>query len=256
MIQILRNRSHQRKVSNFNPITINKLSSNIILDKSIDAEQSINDVENNESLQVEPPKPSFIGSGTGEAQQQTKQETVQSNNQTQSLPSIPVTTHQMSDNLEYPKQQLYKHESQMPSVETYNPSLTIPTNTPHQPAHQPAHQPVIPNTDFTENSYFSNKNVQHPFPPQYYNYYDNKNPPTTSNYHLNNYAPYGHFNFSPYHSNFHSTPGYSGSSSSYINSTFPRQPWNSVGNHQPSNESIRQQPYMGNTYSLNEWSSQ
>lgn len=214
----------------------------------MDAEHSGNDTEKNETLQVDPPKPSFKGPGTEKEHQQPKQEILQSNNQAQTLESIPVSTHQMSDNLEYPKQQLYKHESQMPNVETYNPTLNIQNNTPHQP--------VIPNSDFTENSYFANKNVQHSFPPQYYNYYDNKNPPSATNYHLNNYAPYGHFNFAPYHSNFHSTPGYSGGSSSYINSTFPRQPWNSVGNHQPSNESIRQQPYMGNTYSLNEWSSQ
>ncbi|KAH8413851.1 hypothetical protein KR222_009929, partial [Zaprionus bogoriensis] len=225
-----------------------------IANKQMDkpTELSVNGVEKSDAVQVDAPKPSFTGTGSGEEHQQPKPQVLQSSNQTQSLDSVPVNMHQVSEELEYPKQQLYKQESQMPSAETFTPlNIQSNTNTPQHP------QTVISNNDFTENSYFATKNVQHSFPPQYYNYYDNKSTPSATNYHLNNYAPYGHFNFAPYHSNFHSTPGYSGSSASYINSNvFPRQPWNSVGNHQASNESIRQQPYMGNTYSLNEWSSQ
>ncbi|KAH8355189.1 hypothetical protein KR093_007871, partial [Drosophila rubida] len=199
---------------------------------------------------------SFVGSGNNSDLQQLKPQISQNNSHNQSVERNAATIlHQpMSENLEYQKQQqMYKHESQLP----YNSSINVQPNTSHV---QTTPSTNVSNNEFTENSYFASKNVQHPFPPQYYtNYYDNKTTPTTpANYHLNNYTPYGHFNFSPYHSNFHSTPGYSGSSAAYINSNvFPRQPWNAVGNHQASNESIRQQQYMGNTtYPINEWSSQ
>ncbi|KAH8261185.1 hypothetical protein KR044_004748, partial [Drosophila immigrans] len=203
----------------------------------------------------------FAGTGNISDLHQQKPQISQTNNHNQSVESNAATILQqpMPENVEYQKQQqLYKHEAQLPIAESYNSSINVQPNTSH--AQQTTPSTNLPNNEFTENSYFASKNVQHPFPPQYYtNYYDNKSTPTTpANYHLNNYTPYGHFNFSPYHSNFHSTPGYSGSSAAYINSNvFPRQPWNAVGNHQTSNESIRQQQYMGNTtYPINEWSSQ
>lgn len=236
---------------------------NLILDKPIEktTEKPSNGVTTKECPKSDPPETTaFVATGTvGEVQQpkppilQIPQipQTPQTNNQNQSVESNPTNLHPMTENLEYQKQQPYKHEAQLPTAQPYNSSINVQPNTSHA-------QTIIPNNEFTENSYFSSKNVQHTFPPQYYNYYDNKSTPTTpANYHLNNYTPYGHFNFAPYHSNFHTAPGYSGSSAAYINSNvFPRQPWSSVANHQTSNESIRQQQYMGNTYPINEWSSQ
>lgn len=222
------------------------------LEKS--TEQTSNGVTTKECPQSDPPDTTpFVATGTlGEHQQaQSKPQIPQTNNHNQSVESNSTILHPMSEDLEYQKQQTYKHEAQLPLVQPYNSTINVQANTSH------AQPTTIPNNEFTENSYFSSKNVQHSFPPQYYNYYDNKSTPTTPANYLNNYTPYGHFNFAPYHSNFHSAPGYSGSSAAYINSNvFPRQPWNSVGNHQTSNESIRQQQYMGNTYPINEWSSQ
>lgn len=232
----------------------NVITCNLISDKPIEkpTEQVSNGVTTKESPQSEPKETTpFVETGTLGGLQPPKPQIPQTNNQNQSVESNPTNLHPISESLGYQKQQAYKHEGQLPIVQPYNSSINVQPNTSHA-------QTIIPNNEFTENSYFSSKNVQHSFPPQYYNYYDNKSTPTTpANYHLNNYTPYGHFNFAPYHSNFHSAPGYSGSSAAYINSNvFPRQPWNSVGNHQTSNESIRQQQYMGNTYPINEWSSQ
>ncbi|XP_032590333.1 helicase ARIP4 [Drosophila grimshawi] len=223
--------------------------------------ENTKDAISKECLPIQPSlEPAFTRTSNLENHQQTKPQIMQNSNQIQGLNSIPPTLHQQPENVDYQKQQQqqqqqhqqpYKHEAQLPGVESYNSSInSIPSNSTHP-------QTMIPNNDLAENSYFASKNVQHSFPPQYYNYYENKNAASTTNYHLNNYAPYGHFNFAPYHSNFHTTAGYSGNPAPYINSNaFPRQPWNAVGNHQTNNESIRQQPYMGSTYSINEWSSQ
>ncbi|XP_064542728.1 helicase ARIP4 isoform X1 [Drosophila montana] len=209
-----------------------------------------NEVNNTECLPVEPSDPPLTRTGVLDDLQQNKPQILQNSNEIESLNSIPASLHQMQNDLEYHKQQPYKHEAQLPIVEPYSSSVNVQSSAIHQ-------QPIASNNDLSEESYFSSKNVPHTFTPQYYNYYDNKNTPATANYHINNYAPYGHFNFAPYHSNFHSPAGYSGSSGPYINSNvFPRQPWNSVGSHQSNNESIRQQQYMGSTYSINEWSSQ
>ncbi|XP_017094325.2 helicase ARIP4 isoform X2 [Drosophila bipectinata] len=151
-----------------------------------------------------------------------------------------------------PPPQGYKHQN----PESYNNSNSIQPNVP-----LPGQHPVAPNSEAAaESSYFQPKPFQHSYPPQYYDYYDNKHKPTppASGYHLNNYSSYGNLNFTPYHSNLHPPSGYIGAApSSYVNSNvFPRQPWSSVVNAPASNEPIRQPSYLGSTYPINEWSSQ
>ncbi|KAH8284581.1 hypothetical protein KR018_004934, partial [Drosophila ironensis] len=153
------------------------------------------------------------------------------------------------------QQQTYKHQNH----EGYNNSNnSIQPNVPLSGPH-----PVAPNSEqATDNSYFQPKHFQHTYPPQYYDYYDNKHKPAAtaspSGYHMNNYSSYGNLNFTPYHSNLHPPSGYIGAApSSYVNSNvFPRQHWSSVVNAPASNEPIRQPSYIGGTYPINEWSSQ
>ncbi|XP_026841790.1 helicase ARIP4 [Drosophila persimilis] len=156
------------------------------------------------------------------------------------------------------QQQPYKHQNHLPAgSEGYNSANPVPSNVPLAHSHPPA-----PNgTETAESSYFQPKHFQHSYPPQYYDYYDNKHkatPPASGGYHINNYTSYGNLNFAPYHSNLHPSTGYIGGPSSYVNSNvFPRPHWSSVVNTPASNESIRQPSYIGSTtYPINEWSSQ
>ncbi|XP_033150709.1 helicase ARIP4 [Drosophila busckii] len=199
---------------------------------------------NKESVQIEPTEPPII---LQEDYQNAEIQNPQNKSHDQELASSQASINQIPVNAEV-SQQLYKH-TQFPANDAYNSSINVQSNT-------QIPQTVIPNNELTEIPYFSSKSSQHSFPPQYYNYYDNKSTHTASPYHINHYSPYGHFNFAPYHSNIHSSAMYSGNSS-YINSSmFPRQPWNTAPNPQPSNEAVRQPQYLGSTYTVNEWSSQ
>ncbi|XP_039483886.1 helicase ARIP4 isoform X1 [Drosophila santomea] len=151
----------------------------------------------------------------------------------------------------------YKHQNHVPAAgEGYSNANSIQPN-----AALPPH-PGAPNSEApppADSSYFQPKPFQHTYPPQYYDYYDNKHKsaPPASSYHINNYTSYGNLNFAPYHSNLHPPASYIGAPSSYVNSNvFPRQHWSSVVNSPASSESIRQPSYIGSTYPINEWSSQ
>ncbi|XP_016974752.1 helicase ARIP4 [Drosophila rhopaloa] len=156
-----------------------------------------------------------------------------------------------------PPPQAYKHQNHLPAAgEGYNNANSIQPNAPLPP------HPGAPNSEpapSADSSYFQAKPFQHTYPPQYYDYYDNKHKaaPPGSSYHINNYTSYGNLNFAPYHSNLHPPAAYIGAPSSYVNSNvFPRQHWSSVVNSPASSESIRQPSYIGSTYPINEWSSQ
>ncbi|XP_016928756.3 helicase ARIP4 isoform X2 [Drosophila suzukii] len=156
-----------------------------------------------------------------------------------------------------PPPQAYKHQNHLPAAgEGYNNANSIQPNAPLPP------HPGAPNSEAAppaDSSYFQPKPFQHTYPPQYYDYYDNKHKaaPPASSYHINNYTSYGNLNFAPYHSNLHPPASYIGAPSSYVNSNaFPRQHWSSVVNSPASSESIRQPSYIGSTYPINEWSSQ
>nr|XP_017018706.1 helicase ARIP4 isoform X1 [Drosophila kikkawai] len=171
----------------------------------------------------------------------------------------PSQTHpQQSQQQQQPLPPAYKHPNHLPPAvsEGYNnASSSIQPNVP-----LPPHP-----SETTDSSYFQTVPKPNPFhqpsyPPQYYDYYDNKHKaaPPASSYHLNNYTSYGNLNFAPYHSNLHPPAGYIGAPSSYANSNvFPRQHWSSAVNAPASGEPIRQPSYIGSsTYPINEWSSQ
>ncbi|XP_034652304.1 helicase ARIP4 [Drosophila subobscura] len=206
--------------------------------------------------------------------QQFKPQT-QPNNTLAATTQVGPNPHQMPCDLNFPpqpqgqpqaqtqqqqQQQPYKHQNHLPAgSEGYNSANPVQPNVPLPPH---AHAPAPNGTETAESSYFQAKHFQHSYPPQYYDYYDNKHkatPPASGGYHINNYTSYGNLNFSPYHSNLHpSAASYIGGPSSYVNSNvFPRPHWSSVVNTPASNESIRQPSYIGSTtYPINEWSSQ
>ncbi|XP_017070257.1 helicase ARIP4 isoform X2 [Drosophila eugracilis] len=153
--------------------------------------------------------------------------------------------------------QAYKHQNHLPSAgEGYNNANSIQANAPLPQHPGTPSSEAVPSAD---SSYFQPKPFQHSYPPQYYDYYDNKHKaaPPASGYHINNYTSYSNLNFAPYHSNLHPPASYIGAPSSYVNSNvFPRQHWSSVVSSPASNEPIRQPSYIGSTYPINEWSSQ
>lgn len=117
----------------------------------------------------------------------------------------------------------YKHQNHLPAAgEGYSNANSIQPNVPLPP------HPGAPNSSEApppaDSSYFQPKPFQHTYPPQYYDYYDNKHKsaPPGSGYHINNYTSYGNLNFAPYHSNLHPPASYIGAPSSYVNSNvFP-----------------------------------
>ncbi|XP_030386930.1 helicase ARIP4 [Scaptodrosophila lebanonensis] len=202
---------------------------------------------NEEVNQVIAPTPAFTETRTQEHHNEMEHQ--QSLNQPQTSECRPQPQHQMQRELDYSQsQQPYKHQSQMSSAsEGFNNSINVQSSV-------PITQPGVSEQKVSENTYF-HRDIQHTFPPQYYDYYDNKNKPTTTNYHLNEYAPYSPFNYAPYHSNIHSSAAYGSGSSAYVNShPFPRPHWTPVVNSPPTNESFRQHSYLGNSYQINEWS--
>ncbi|KAH8291318.1 hypothetical protein KR054_010563 [Drosophila jambulina] len=190
--------------------------------------------------------------------QHSQQQQTQSQQQPQQQPTQAQPQQSQQQQQQQPLPQAYKHQNHLPPAvsEGYNnASSSIQPNVP-----LPPHP-----SDTTDSSYFQTVPKPNPFhqpsyPPQYYDYYDNKHKaaPPASSYHLNNYTSYGNLNFAPYHSNLHPPAGYIGAPSSYANSNvFPRQHWSSAVNAPASSEPIRQPSYIGSSpYPINEWSSQ